>query len=363
MKTSLRWFARLVQINGRAQSGLAVDLQVYDRTAGGWVTLASAAASATGLLRGKGVLENDSPIIAPALRLVQRGAAVVLSATPRLAVAEKGMVLNVDFGELMCLPENLRFVPPRAAMDSVPDDPLLIGALVGPAAAATEAADNATALAALRTSVRQEVTREYEDRLAQAEKDKAGALAEAQTKAAELAAAQAEIAQFKAAATGGTSAGVVATLGAPVKVSDFASTIGSEIDNAQKALKNSGYSLGAISLTAKTLVQTNGTVSFPSKEELKGLPSRALSDLVLQFRPDEAVSDAGALRVPDLKQLTESAARRVLASLGLVLEAHYGARDLLPESAAGQAMLQSPAAGASTAPGGRVLVVFAQNED
>lgn len=360
MKTTLRWYARLVDAKGAAQAGLTIDLQAFDRTAGGWVTLASAVSSATGLLRGKGVLENDSPILAPALRLVEHGAAVVLSATARLALADKGALLNVDFGELTRLPEKLRFVPPRAALESVPDDPLLVGALVGPAAAATEPADNAAAQNALRTQVRLEVTREYEARLTQAQKAQAGAQEQAQAKATELDAARAEIAQLKAAAAGADPA---ALAGGPVKVSDFASTIGSEIGSAQVALKRSGYSLGTISLSAKTLVQTDGTVSFPSKDELKGVPGRALSDLVLQFRPDDTAADTGGVRVPDLRQLTESAARRVLASLGLVLEAHRGARELQPDSAPGQAMLQTPAAGQSAAPGARVLVVFAQEAD
>jgi hypothetical protein len=356
MKTALLWYARLVDTKGAGQAAVAIDLQVFDRTANGWVRLASAASSVTGLLRGKATLENDSPILAPALRLVEQGAAVVLSANARLAVGEGGAVLNVDFGELTRLPENLRFVPPRGAMARVPDDPFVVGALVGPSAAAIEPADNAALRKALQEQIRAEVGHEYETRIAKALQDHATSQALADRRATELAAVRTEL-QRLVALPGGTPP----VAGGSVKVSDFASTIGTEIGSAQQALRRSGYSLGAISLSAKTLVDADGTVRFLNKDELKGVSGRSLSDLVLQFRPDDSTAPSGSLRVPDVRQLTESAARRILASVGLGLEPHLGSRDIRPDCAPGQAMLQAPAAGQPAVPGARVMVVFAQD--
>lgn len=355
MKTTLRWYARLVDAKGAAQVGMAVELQAFDRTAGGWVTLGATTTSPTGLVRARAALQNDSPILAPALRLVEKGAAVVLSASPRLAVAEGGAALVADFGELTHLPEPLRFVPPRGTKARVPDDPFVVGALVGPAAAAAEVADTAAAQKALREQVQAEVTHTYEERLLKAQQDQSAAQAMADRHAAELQVAKAEIERLVKLPPGAAIA-----VGGPVKMSEFASVIGNEIGSAQQALKSSGYALGAISLTAKTLVENDGSVRFLGKDDLKGLSGRALSDLVLQFRPDDNAGAASALRVPDVRQLTESAARRILASVGLVLEAHLGSRDIEPASAPGQAMLQSPAAGQPAVPGARVLVVFAQ---
>ena len=48
-----------------------------------------------------------------------------------------------------------------------------------------------------------------------------------------------------------------------------------------------------------------------------------------------------------------------LASVGLILDASVGPRALNPAVAPGQAMVQSPVAGAASAPGAKVLVIFA----
>jgi beta-lactam-binding protein with PASTA domain len=81
----------------------------------------------------------------------------------------------------------------------------------------------------------------------------------------------------------------------------------------------------------------------------------------LNYRPDKGGDTAPTgVQVPDVRQLTEGAARRVLASVGLMLDASQGARELAPESAIGQAMLQQPKPGERVAVGARVLVVFAR---
>jgi hypothetical protein len=159
-----------------------------------------------------------------------------------------------------------------------------------------------------------------------------------------------------------------ATAGAPtmtdgtVSVSEFAIRLGSEIDSARTALKRSAMSLGDISITTRALVDSGGSrLKLLNADELKGTAPGLLADVNLNYRPDKGGDTAPTgVQVPDVRQLTEGAARRVLASVGLMLDASQGARELAPESAIGQAMLQQPKPGERVAVGARVLVVFAR---
>ena len=360
MSTTFYWFARLVDPQNRPVQDLKVDVQLFDRTVNGWVTTSSAVSSPKGLLRGKGVIRIDSPLLAPAMRLVESELAVVFSATPRLSQTSKPLALNVDFGELMLLAEAIRFVQPRAAFARVADDSFVIGALVGPAAEAAQPAEfavklEAIKLDAMRAEVTDEVTLDFKAVLA--EKNIALAASEKLVFASEQELFQANktIAILRAENT--------RVDRDPVGVSEFTSMVGAQIGGAQTALKATGFSLGQVSLTARILVSPDTKINFPNKVELKDIPAGALSDLVLQFNPDRQPTNEASLLVPDLQQLTEGAARRVLVSLGLVLDASYGSRDLQPDVAEGQAMLQSPTAGAVVARGGRVLVIFARNSN
>jgi len=148
--------------------------------------------------------------------------------------------------------------------------------------------------------------------------------------------------------------------GKAVGMIDLATTMASQLDDAQTTLKPRGFSLGAIQVTARAVLQDDGgRLELLGKEDLKALPPGSLSDIRMEFIPEEPASTEGGPRVPDVSQLTENAARRVLASVGLVLEASVGPRALNPAVAPGQAMVQSPVAGATSARGARVLVIFA----
>jgi hypothetical protein len=144
------------------------------------------------------------------------------------------------------------------------------------------------------------------------------------------------------------------------KVTDFATTIGVQLDDAQAALQTRGFSLGAIQINAKTLLRDKGAgMELPNAEAMRTLRPEMLSEVRFDFRPDKATPEVTGQTVPDLMFLTESRARAVLTSLGLLLEASSGAAELNPRAATGQAMMQTPAAGTRLPRGGRVHVIFA----
>ena len=159
--------------------------------------------------------------------------------------------------------------------------------------------------------------------------------------------------------TGTTSGTIGATATINPAVTDLATDMATQLDTAQKTLKPTGFSLGTIQISAKGVLRDTGSMEFPDTETLKALPQDSLSDLKFQFIPEKVPTSDDGPRVPDVLQLTESAVRRVLTSVGLVLEASTGPRGLNPAVAPGQAMVQSPGAGTIIARGARVMVIFA----
>jgi len=147
-----------------------------------------------------------------------------------------------------------------------------------------------------------------------------------------------------------------------LSVGSFAARLGGEIDSARVALKARGFSLGAISVTSKALFEAGGTrIRLPERDELKTLPSGALSDIEIQYTPSAETANNDVL-VPDVRQLTESAVRRVLASVGLSLDVSHGQPGMGVTSVEGQAMLQSPPPGERLARGSPVLAIFARSD-
>lgn len=220
-------------------------------------------------------------------------------------------------------------------------------------------------VAVARAQTAEEAAQALSTRLAQRDKDLAerdGLLADRarviddqETVIAGLRATVAQQEQAIAAATVRPAVG-----GKAVGMVDLATTVASQLDDAQTTLKPRGFSLGAIQVTAKAVLQDDGgRLELLGKEDLKTVPPGALSDIRMEFLPGETASAEGGPRVPDVSQLTENAARRVLASVGLTLDASVGPLALNPAVAPGQAMVQSPVAGAVSGRGARVLVIFA----
>jgi hypothetical protein len=144
------------------------------------------------------------------------------------------------------------------------------------------------------------------------------------------------------------------------RVTDFATTIGAQLDDAQAALQTRGFSLGNFRINAKTFLRDNGGgMEIPNAAVMKNLMPEVLSELRFDFLPDKVTPEVTGQTVPDLMFLTESRARAVLTSLGLLLESSIGGAELNRRAAPGQAMMQTPAAGTQLPRGGRVHVIFA----
>ena len=438
--TMLTWFARVLQPDGAPAKGLVVEVHVFNLARGEWQLRGEGEVAADGNVRGRielpgAELAGDSIELAPAVRLIESSATpAVLSAAPRLSLTKRPVALAVDFGEITRVGEAERFVPPRAAIRGVPDEPLLMGGVTLPPAlradisavfarAGAEVAPTRDArdvpvtrdrvpgderlpdpvpiptrdvppvvdrttgidtpdLVALR-SERDELTRERTallstraalvaeratlsselDTLRGEREAMATRLGEREEEARKLRAELAE-ARREVAGLDRTTGDAATAVDGTVSVSEFAIRLGSEIDSARTALKRSAMSLGDISITTRALVDAGGSrLKLLNADELKGTAPGLLADVNLNYRPDkgEQATPTG-VQVPDVRQLTEGAARRVLASVGLMLDASLGARELAPDSAIGQAMLQQPKPGERVPVGARVLVVFARGD-
>lgn len=373
MSTLFNWFARLVDADAKPVAGVRVEVQLFYLHSNGWVSVGPATSGASGDLRGKGVIADDTVPLAPAMRLVESGGVVVLSSTPRVSRRARAALLNVDFGVLTRLPDAARFVQPRAATRGILDDPFVVGGVVRAAAGGLQAVE----VAALKAEVTKTVEGQFATRLsasakALAERDadmaaQRMALAERETALADvslkLTKSEAALASLRAGAAVGdprlsAAEGVSET---SIGVGDLATKLGTELVGAQAALSSSGFSLGNITVNARGLIQGDGSrLSLLNMADLKALPSGVLSDVKIDLKPDRPAAVEAGLVAPDVRQLTETAARRVLASVGLMLEASFGPPGLGEAVAEGQAMLQTPEPGAATARGGRVLVVFAR---
>jgi hypothetical protein len=350
MSTLFTWSARLLDAAGAAASGATLAVELFDLAANKWVALSQAATGADGAVRGRGEIGDDTLPFAPALRLVEGSA--VMAATPAIARAPRG--LNVDFGEVRRAPAAVPFIRTLGRGGS----PFSLG---GTAAATVD-------MAVVRAEVARDFGQQLADRQQDIEdRDKTIAAGERAllTKDADIRRLEAIVAdRDRIIATPRPDR--LSTDGAAsiTRVTDFASTIGVQLDDAQTALKSRGFSLGAIEVNAKGLLQDEGRkIEILDREALKTIQPGMLSDLKFSFRPDAPLPAVSGQTVPDLLFLTESRARAVLASLGLLLEASTGPAGLNPQAAPGQAMLQTPAAGTGLPRGGRVHVIFAAAQE
>lgn len=391
MSTAFTWSARLVDAAGEPVAATALEAQLFDLKANAWIAASNAKTDANGLAKGAGVIEDDTLPLAPALRLVE--GAAVMSVSAEIARAARGGGLIVDFGQVQRLAVEDRFPQTRSlSARTLRGAGVTIGGMVAPQApseasrivadqtAARALADRdlqltrqASVLVERETEIGrlQEAAATLSTRLDQRDKDLAERDAQLADRARVISDREAEVARLAAVVT--EQARTIAAqprIGVEtinpavglktVAVTDLATTMATQLDDAQVTLKPRGFSLGAIQVTAKAVLQDDGgRLQLLGAEELKTVPPGALSDIRMEFLPDRSLTTADGLSVPDVGQLTENAARRVLASVGLLLEASVGPRALNPAVAPGQAMVQSPGPGASIARGARVLVIFA----
>jgi hypothetical protein len=278
--------------------------------------------------------------------------------------------LNADFGDIVQVAEAPRGTGKRAALLRSGEDPARIGGIPSAMAAI------ATTSTAQRDAEARLAERESElGRIKIERDDLAARLAETETHRAALQ-ARLNAADVKPATTretlsagttfgpAGPSPAIGALAARALSLGDFATNLGGEIDSAQTALKARGFSLGSVSINAKAIVEGGSSFVFPETAELKTVRPGSLSDVALTFNPSQTVqTGAEGVQVPDIRFLTEGAARRVLASVGLVLEVSQGPLGINPDCAPGQAMLQAPGPGASAARGSTVLAVFAADRE
>ncbi len=420
MTTPFTWSARLLDAGGAAVAGAALAVELFDLGSNRWVALSQGTTGSDGGARGRGEIGDDSLPFAPALRLTDNGA--VMATTPAIARTARG--LSIDFSEVRRAPVATPFIRTLgggrspfsigggvAATGTASVDMAALRTEVSRdfgerlAAREREVADRDTKLAenvrvlgekeaeisrlsglvttrdqelaGLRrtlaatdvAALRAEIDKDYAERLARRDQDLATRDEQISLRDAKLADTKAAIEERDGEIRRLT--GVIAEKDRIINtpradaasvtgVTDFASTIGVQLDEAQTALKSRGFSLGAIEVNAKALLRDDGRkIEIPDREAMKTLPPGVLADLKFSYRPDKPPPEVTGQTVPDLMYLTENRARAVLTSLGLILEASTGPAALNANAATGQAMLQTPPAGADLPRGGRVHVIFA----
>lgn len=373
MATTLTWFASIVDDKNAAVANLKVDLELFETAKAAWTALQTLSSDASGKLAGKASIPADSLPYAPALRLVESGASAVLATPLQLSASARAPQLSADFGQITRLPVKSRIILRPV---SLPGGDITLGG--SNTKLATEAAvDLEKVRLEVRAELRQELTKsigleleqQYDGLKASLQKQEAlisernQALAERDTRISQLALDKQRLERDLAEALKNGAAADPVPVSVPVSVTSFASKIGQDLATVQRSLaeEKQAFTLGRIEIKARGVLSGNGDkIEFIGKDSV--LQADRLSDLILQFEPKEQLSSDLDVKVPDVVQLTEAAARRVLASVGLVLQPSYGPRSIKPDSAPGQAMRQTPSAGETASRGARILVVFADVE-
>ena len=393
MAIGMKWFARIVDGDGAPVVGLSVDIEFFDLDKAAWTSAQTLASGTDGKLTGNASLGEDALPYAPAARLVETGGTAVLSSTPQITRAGKPPGLRFDFGEITHVPAETRVTPvaaaPRARRASgftIAGVPSPVARGVFPGNVVAEKVREVPAIdfpgrvtvaqpdvTVLKASVIEEVGKTFAARLSDnariiAEKDNLLTARQADiadrdsriaTATARAEALASENERLKA-VVGNTGEGTVRPLQvAPVPIANFATSIGTDLHSAQATLASRAFSIGRIEVNARGLLGNDGTLQL--QDQGSTVDSAKLSDVKLEFRPDAGSGATLGVTVPDVAQLTETAARRVLASVGLQMQASYGPPSLAPDSVAGQTMLQTPRAGETAPRGARVLVVFASD--
>lgn len=150
-------------------------------------------------------------------------------------------------------------------------------------------------------------------------------------------------------------------LGNTVQLKNLTQDLQSQFSDAQASMAatDNGMRLGDVRIKLRGKLGPDGLFQLPRAEDLlKPDASQVLDEVDLGLLTPEVGAANVSVPVPHLARLTEGAARQVLQSLGLRLEAAVGS--VQEGFVSGQAMRQAPAAGGQAVRGSTVLVVFAQ---
>ncbi len=366
MKRVINWSASIVDTDSAAVAGVKVDLELFDLQSAAWKVAQTQAADAAGKLAGAVTLSVAALPYAPAARLVESDTSSVLAETPQIAYLTSKDALSLDFGSVIWLSPKQRIADKVArnlrTHDRIVAKNKVAGAQtldVGRLKADLSAEIGKTFAAELAEKSR--IIAERDMTLQAHARDIAGRDATISELRRRLDAQAREIERLSRPDIPGVSTPAQPPQAAvPVSMVDFAAGLGKDLDTAQVTLAAQSFSIDRFEVNARGLLSNGGrTIELPDKESR--IDAGTLTDVTIGFRPATQADPGLEITVPDVLQLTESASRRVLASVGLRLEPGYGPRSLLPDSALGQAMVQTPRAGEKAARGARVLVVFANS--
>lgn len=380
--------------DGLPADKLGVRMQTYLLAAGKWNNIASAQTDAEGkvTISGALVLPDDGP--APQIRLVRATGTAILSEGGRISYDAASGTLSIEFGEIVDFgqdtvtpaPIDTQFANLRHVIGGGPAAVRFgrFGNLAAAAAATNTSAAATAGVAEAQAAILSRRVFERESTITALQQD----LANERKVTARLEANVSRIPELERVVT--EKAGVEGALrverekigqlesrigqlvsenerlAAPkprtIAMGAMAANIGAEIKSAQDTIRAQpgGLALASVRINLKGLVEDGATkVTFPEQKDLRPDVTAALANVDLEFldRGDPPAADA-SVTVPDLRQLTESAVRQVLHSLGLRLDPVTG-----PEKAggvaSGQAALQAPEQGARVGRGSAVTVVFA----
>lgn len=407
---SIEIVARIVDAQGKPANRLPVTLQIF-RLGRGWTPLTQGRTNTRGGLSLKAGVREQGQAFAPALRLVEAG-----EPAPRV-LAEGGVVdyfevrgrggrLVVDFGEIERLEETayarrdragrgqagkhtVAGVPRRGEITQAlmvralaTNDSRLVGEVaereavlrLAPAARATLELDGTAArpptaerprvervdpqLVALRTS---EATLRAQLEARNVEMENASARARVLETRASQAEARAALAEREKLRVETESEALRTAAARQRPIGEVAAKIGTEAASANAELARSGgaYRVGKLNVTLRGTLVDDGKITLASAADASKGTGR-FQDLVFDLTPENPVArPAGELAVPDVLGLTESAARRALAAVGLTISVASRPGGAGGRFAVGQAIQQSPVAGARASSGDAVIVVFA----
>lgn len=382
----LHVFAKLVDENDKPIPSRTVSLQFFELARANWRTLANLRTNSAGNVAH---LRNfSSPSMSPMLRLIEGGAPAIrvlaLGGIVRYDTASR--TLFVDFGTVERLDDQAfaltsgisQLARQKHTIAGAPNRPNFSNALAMRMVTASQPAMTVTATSsaaarpaptaaesaqvkALNTQVATFTVREATlNRQIQLKED---AIRQKNTQIQTLETRAAEEKRLRTAAEARESA-LQAQLGKQVTVDALTSNFGAQVKSAQDQMRASAtpYRMGKVEIQLKALVGDQGrALTLPDAGDLsKPGAGGALADVRVELLPDEpARGDGLAGAVPDVGQLTESAARRVLQAAGFRMEVAYTSVGAAA-GVVGQAVKQSPARGASHEKGKPVLVVFAR---
>lgn len=143
-------------------------------------------------------------------------------------------------------------------------------------------------------------------------------------------------------------------------IGSVVSTIGDQISAANLGMKNKGarFKIAKVAVDLKGAITDSGNSIIMNDKLASGNDAANLSTIRADLDFDDTPEETTVLKVPDIIGLTESAAKRVLASVGLKANLAYR----VARKGIGQAIHQAPVAGAETEHGSVVMVVIATAE-